>query len=606
MASPNSSHVRVFASGTATAALRLACRYLPAASGVPQAKKFDGIPHRRCPPAGSGIAATAGTDHLAATALVGRLNNGGAEHGPLGLNVPRLPRYMVKALPEAQTTVRIRPPTRRRREATLSSTGVNSNIQAPSRGAISIATPARRLSPVATPEWKRVQLLSRRLVPEPLLCVEPRIGPPRSPPSAAAQLALHPTPLAPPAGGEPAGRGSHIIVSGCARPGPMGIGLATRRSPPSPTPRPGSRGGPRSVADNVMMEVPLGSFSNTLVLKTRWAKRGRKSFTSSTVTRTWTNQCKPHKQNRRQDVDVSLGQKRRLCEQEAGGWQLWLELTVEGLMPNLPSPSTRLYSMTENRPESASVALTRKMMVPSSTSSDNGFCKHKQAQPCTRCAQDAATVKSLRLFQSPNGKLGLIPTTYIRCPPSARYLIRGLCEDRIVVVDVHYAHVDGQLRYPGRAAMVLRSDGEIQPLHLLKVHCAEPRKATFVAGGNCYTGAQRRASLAGKGHGRASRHWSHQQRSRTATSEHQPFPDSSAGPAEKRGGSAATTIGNRLLLAGPGSSLQQPRSSHASASQHSSPRPHAAVPCHPGEGGGDTYRGPSKELPPRPSCQASF
>ena len=66
------------------------------------------------------------------------------------------------------------PPTRRRREATLSSTGVNSNIQAPSRGAISIATPARRLSPVATPEWKRVQPLSRRLVPEPLLCVEVR------------------------------------------------------------------------------------------------------------------------------------------------------------------------------------------------------------------------------------------------------------------------------------------------------------------------------------------------------------------------------------------------------------------------------------------------
>ncbi|KAK0141075.1 WD repeat-containing protein 73 [Merluccius polli] len=62
--------------------------------------QFDGIPHRRCPPAGSGIAATAGTDHLAATALVGRLNNGGVEHGPLRLNVPRLPRYMVKALPE--------------------------------------------------------------------------------------------------------------------------------------------------------------------------------------------------------------------------------------------------------------------------------------------------------------------------------------------------------------------------------------------------------------------------------------------------------------------------------------------------------------------------
>jgi hypothetical protein len=29
------------------------------------------------------------------------------------------------------------------------------------------------------------------------------------------------------------------------------------------------------VADSVMMEVPLGSFSNTLVLKARRAKRGR-------------------------------------------------------------------------------------------------------------------------------------------------------------------------------------------------------------------------------------------------------------------------------------------------------------------------------------------
>ncbi|CAL8332546.1 unnamed protein product [Merluccius merluccius] len=39
IASPNSSHVRVFASVTATAALCLACQYLPAASRVPQAKK---------------------------------------------------------------------------------------------------------------------------------------------------------------------------------------------------------------------------------------------------------------------------------------------------------------------------------------------------------------------------------------------------------------------------------------------------------------------------------------------------------------------------------------------------------------------------------------
>ncbi|TWW68236.1 hypothetical protein D4764_19G0000340, partial [Takifugu flavidus] len=39
MASPNFSLARVFASATAVAALRLACRYLSAASGVPQASK---------------------------------------------------------------------------------------------------------------------------------------------------------------------------------------------------------------------------------------------------------------------------------------------------------------------------------------------------------------------------------------------------------------------------------------------------------------------------------------------------------------------------------------------------------------------------------------
>ncbi|KAK0130536.1 hypothetical protein N1851_035235 [Merluccius polli] len=49
--------------------------------------QFDGIPHRRCP----GIAATAGTDHLAATAPVGRHNNGGAEHGPLDSMSPASP-----------------------------------------------------------------------------------------------------------------------------------------------------------------------------------------------------------------------------------------------------------------------------------------------------------------------------------------------------------------------------------------------------------------------------------------------------------------------------------------------------------------------------------
>ncbi|KAM9797649.1 leucine-rich repeat-containing protein 39 isoform 2-T3 [Syngnathus typhle] len=62
--------------------------------------QLDGIPYRRCSPAGSRIAATTGTNDLTATAPVGRLNNGGVEQGPLGLNVPRLPRHVGKALPE--------------------------------------------------------------------------------------------------------------------------------------------------------------------------------------------------------------------------------------------------------------------------------------------------------------------------------------------------------------------------------------------------------------------------------------------------------------------------------------------------------------------------
>ena len=42
----------------------------------------------------------AGTDHLAATALVSRLYDGSTEHGPLGLNISYLPRDMDEALPE--------------------------------------------------------------------------------------------------------------------------------------------------------------------------------------------------------------------------------------------------------------------------------------------------------------------------------------------------------------------------------------------------------------------------------------------------------------------------------------------------------------------------
>ena len=41
-----------------------------------------------------------GTSDLTATAPDSRVNNGSREHGPFGLNVPSLPRDLVKALPE--------------------------------------------------------------------------------------------------------------------------------------------------------------------------------------------------------------------------------------------------------------------------------------------------------------------------------------------------------------------------------------------------------------------------------------------------------------------------------------------------------------------------
>ncbi|XP_078478589.1 LOW QUALITY PROTEIN: uncharacterized protein LOC144739520 [Lampetra planeri] len=62
--------------------------------------QLDSIPYFRCPPPGSGVAATTGTGDLATTALSGCFDNGGGEHGPLGLNVPSLPRELVEVLPE--------------------------------------------------------------------------------------------------------------------------------------------------------------------------------------------------------------------------------------------------------------------------------------------------------------------------------------------------------------------------------------------------------------------------------------------------------------------------------------------------------------------------
>ncbi|XP_061526995.1 uncharacterized protein LOC133399467 [Phycodurus eques] len=58
--------------------------------------QHDSIPYRQSPPTGTAVAATTGTHHLTATAPVGHLSNGGVEHGPLGLSVPRLPGMWLK------------------------------------------------------------------------------------------------------------------------------------------------------------------------------------------------------------------------------------------------------------------------------------------------------------------------------------------------------------------------------------------------------------------------------------------------------------------------------------------------------------------------------
>jgi len=62
------------------------------------------------------------------------------------------------------------PPPEEGREATLSSTGVNPNVHAHNRAAVSMPTPALRLSQRAIPELTGP--LSRRLVPEPKPCIE--------------------------------------------------------------------------------------------------------------------------------------------------------------------------------------------------------------------------------------------------------------------------------------------------------------------------------------------------------------------------------------------------------------------------------------------------
>ena len=50
------------------------------------------------------------------------------------------------------------------------------------------------------------------------------------------------------------------------------------------------------------------------------------------------------------------------------------------------------------------------------------------------------------------------------------YLVRGLCKDRVVIIDIYYTQVDRKRSHFGWTAVVLGSHCEVQPLHLLKVH----------------------------------------------------------------------------------------------------------------------------------------
>ena len=103
IASPNSAHPWVFASATAVAAYCLAlvpvcCFWSPTGQKglIGLLHQPDTIPYPRYLQAGAGFAATTGTGHLAATAPVSHLDNGGTEHGPFGLNVTASPGTRMK------------------------------------------------------------------------------------------------------------------------------------------------------------------------------------------------------------------------------------------------------------------------------------------------------------------------------------------------------------------------------------------------------------------------------------------------------------------------------------------------------------------------------
>ncbi|KAK5618203.1 hypothetical protein CRENBAI_020829 [Crenichthys baileyi] len=157
---------------------------------------------------------------------------------------PRRPGYSALPLgPLAETTVRDLSPTRRRRDATLSSTGVNPNTRT-ADGGQQANPPQPPASPWGHSRVKRVQPLSRRWGSEPTLCVE-------ASPTISSRYLDPPqklrAPFPPSEGGGPRGMASHLSFGlgpagppRGANPGPQG---ALRRGP---TPRPGSRVGPGS------------------------------------------------------------------------------------------------------------------------------------------------------------------------------------------------------------------------------------------------------------------------------------------------------------------------------------------------------------------------
>ncbi|KAI3376819.1 hypothetical protein L3Q82_000394 [Scortum barcoo] len=131
---------------------------------------------------------------------------------------------------------------------------VNSNTWRLSWGAISKPTPARRQltlgnSRVVEGPAPLKELGSRAQAMrggEPDYLCPAGIGSSRPPPRLLPQTTLHRPLMDLPAGGEPTGRRAHVAISGLSPAGShVGKDPATRRSPASPNPRPGSRVGPR-------------------------------------------------------------------------------------------------------------------------------------------------------------------------------------------------------------------------------------------------------------------------------------------------------------------------------------------------------------------------